>query len=73
MVTLTESLTQQLGFDLRADVENKRRLTIGQSFIDKKTNSGSFLGLQFGAEQTKNGNQIMEQETKPASPFGKVA
>ena len=74
METLTESLTQQLGFDLTAAVETKRRLTVGSSFIDKKTTSESFLGLQFGGEQKKNENQILEQEAKHSpSPFGKVA
>ena len=73
METLTESLTQQLGFDLTEAVETKRRLTVGSSFIEKKTTSDSFLGLQFGAEQKKNENQVMDQETKPnPSPFGKV-
>lgn len=46
METLTKSLTHQLGFDIKEAAEQKRRLTVGQSFIEKK--SGDLGGLQFG-------------------------
>ena len=72
METLTESLTQQLGFDITEAAANKRRNTVGQSFIDKDTSSGSFLGLKFGADPPKDGSPGAAPEKAAASPFGRV-
>ena len=36
METLTQSLTKQLGFDLKGAVEKERRMTVGSSFVEPK-------------------------------------
>lgn len=52
METLTTSLTQQLGFDLTQAVEDKRKMTVGSSFIEKSSSGG--LDLNFGQSQSKD-------------------
>ena len=70
METLTESLTKGLGFDLKADAENQRKLTIGSSFIEKKTGSESLLVPQFGNNSSSPNKRGGPESLSNVSPFG---
>lgn len=69
MENLTESLTKQLGFNLKEEVETERRLTVGSSFVEKPTDSYSFGKREnLSAKKTKKMTASMvvpgEQVTK---------
>lgn len=68
MENLTKSLTDQL-FDISKNAEEKRKQTIGQSFVEKSTsNSESLIPLQFNIKNAKDGAKAGGEINM--SPFG---
>lgn len=68
MENLTKSLTDQL-FDISKNAEEKRKQTIGQSFVEKSTtNKESLIPLQFNIKNAKDGSKTGGDDTR--SPFG---
>jgi hypothetical protein len=73
MENLTKSLTDQL-FDISKNAEEKRKQTIGQSFVEKSTtNKESLIPLQFNIKNAKDGSKAgAENARSPFGTFGKL-